>query len=402
MFKNLFVFICLISPFLSYYRPMKKDSKIGKHICNYYDTGSGITYVKSCGDGQYCKSSTYDSLGVCVNVDDRITPKTLGEDCTSDFECDNKLFCNKTSSSLSKCSLAYTCSSENTIYKTSTGSWTCDQNKYVKDLLYFQNNTYEPKFNIINGTSDSMSPPWTKLYGKISFNQSEPENNNGKVYKVNTIESAYLGTIEDGEYILDTEACKSGYALYFYPDGNLNDTYIGTTSSYKNKMYKRCVTVQSIDRENRNSCKIRYTIGGGEEHIYNVNQLSLDNRQTQTISSPYLYSSYLYSSGVLSDSLLCDEFLMTKLEMFKKYVEKMTDEKRTECESPENYDEPSTCKDNELTKWYYFYKNPEVYLTYKDDNEVSNYLIQDDYHYYQYSEFLNAKYFISLLILLLL
>jgi len=374
---------------------MKKDSKVGKHICKYYDIDKDFYYVKPCGGGKHCVDFTYDSLGVCQNVDERIIPKIVGEECQSDFECDTNLHCNKISGTSSQCSYeSSSCPNGNTVYKSSSGTWVCNQNKYAKDFLYFKNFTYEPTINGVNGTSDYMSPPWTKRYGKISFNVSEPETGKGKVYKVKSIESAYMGSLDDGEYVLDGLTCKSGYALYFYPDGNLNDTYTGETVGNKNNMFRRCVTVKSIDRMSSTNCKIKYTINGGEEYIYNVNQLNLHSRETINEN---------IDSVSISISNLCQEYLMTKLEMFKNYVGAMNDEKRAKCESPENYKDSITCNDNELTKWYYFYRNPSVYLTYydKDDIDVSKFLIQQTYQYYQSSKFLNSKYFISLLILLL-
>lgn len=393
MIKNIFVFICLISPFISIYRPMKKDSKVGKHICRYLDHDSGYFYVKPCGGGQYCVGSTYDNLGVCQNVEDRITPKIIGEECKSDFECDSNLYCNKISDTSSKC--GFSCNDENKIYKTDSGIYVCEQNKYAKDFIYFRNCTYEPTVNRANNTSYSMSPPWTKKYGKISFNISEPEAGKGKVYTVTSIEPASIGSLDDGEYVFDGETCKSGYALFFYPDGNLNDTYTGTNTNYKNNMYKRCVTVKSIDKEGVDYCKIKYSIGGGEEYIYNVDQLRLYNRET--INNRVNPVSISYSD-------LCENYLMTKLEMFKNYVGAMSDDMRTKCESPENYKDSITCNNNELTKWWYFYNYPQIYLTYydKDDIDVSTYLIQQSYQYYQSSQFLNSKYFISLLFLLFL
>ncbi len=87
------------------------------------------------------------------------------------------------------------------------------------------------------------------------------------------IKTAYVGTVNDGDFVFDEKACKSGYALYFYGDGNLNEPYTGY--NYRNYMYKRCVTLQDIDEYSSNYCKIKYSIGGnGDIKTYDMNKLS--------------------------------------------------------------------------------------------------------------------------------
>ena len=68
------------------------------------------------------------------------------------------------------------------------------------------------------------------------------------------------------------KTCKSGYALYFYGNGNLNEPNIGG----RNYMYKRCVTLQDIDStSSSNYCKIKYSIGDSNDiKIYDVNDLN--------------------------------------------------------------------------------------------------------------------------------
>ena len=63
-------------------------------------------------------------------------------------------------------------------------------------------------------------------------------------------------------------------------------------------------------------------------------------------------------------------------------------------------EEPKTCRDNELRKWYYFYENPEEYLLYRNEPQVMDYLVQQDYPTYtsNSSRFLN----LSILSLLLI
>ena len=92
--------------------------------------------------------------------------------------------------------------------------------------------------------------------------------------------------------------------------------------------------------------------------------------------------------------------------MFKKYTAVFTEEKQKECEKNKYYDEPQTCRDNELRKLYFYYQNPEYYELYYDEdgknNDVINYFIQSSYKSYQSSGFLSFKYFISLLLFLII
>lgn len=61
-----------------------------------------------------------------------------------------------------------------------------------------------------------------------------------------SIEKSYIGSVKDGEFVFDEKACESGYALYFYGDGNLNDPCSDSSSS-NNYMFKKCVTPKKID-----------------------------------------------------------------------------------------------------------------------------------------------------------
>ena len=142
-----------------------------------------------------------------------------------------------------------------------------------------------------------------------------------------------------------------------------------------------CVNPEDIEYRNSQSCTIKYDEG----KLYNVDDLS---------SSSYREK-------------LCkgNKYLKTKLELFKKYTEVFTKTKQEECAKEENYNEPRTCNNNEIRKWYYLYENPEVYIEYYDDdlkyNDVLTFLIQQEYPSYQISRFIYLNYFIYLLFLLL-
>ena len=81
------------------------------------------------------------------------------------------------------------------------------------------------------------------------------------------------------------------------------------------------------------------------------------------------------------------------------------------CTTVNFYDEPFTCGNDELRKLWYFYNNIDMYLLYKNDEDIINYLVQKTYPLYGVETndknsdenndlYLNIKYFIFLLFLL--
>ena len=91
---------------------------------------------------------------------------------------------------------------------------------------------------------------------------------------------------------------------------------------------------------------------------------------------------------------------MTRLEIFQNY-KKRYDEIKEECARLLYLDEPGTCRDDELRKWYYFYENPEEYILYKNEPMIMEYLIQTTYPNYK-AEHVNSSGFLSLNILILI
>ena len=81
---------------------------------------------------------------------------------------------------------------------------------------------------------------------------------------------------------------------------------------------------------------------------------------------------------------------------------------KNNCDQNKYYSEPSTCGDDELRKLFYFYSNPGTYLAYKNEEVITEYLIQMKYPTYnakipeqtESNEFISFK-FIYLLIMLL-
>lgn len=372
------------------YHSWKKDSDFkGDDICGY--TKNGITYVKPCEEGKYCKPTSYSTY-ICTDISNQTQLKSYGETCNSDFECEDGLLCK------SKCLIDPTrttdCPSGSEAYRSIYG-WECLETAY-KDYCYYKNLTL----------TDTAGTNWdgnVKLYyskdpfkvcGKMNVKKKNIPSK-GDVYEVESIEKSYIGSVKDGEFVLDEKACESGYALYFYGDGNLNEP-CSISSPSNNYMFKKCVTPKKIDES---SCIITYEVDG-KELVYNVNQDTLRQRETIVDRGYFRY----ISIDNLNNDDLCPQNLLKKLELFKQYTQVFTKEKQDECAKNKYYDEPYTCKDDELRKWYSAYLAPEAYILYYDEegdnNDVIKFLIQSQYPSYQSSIFLSIKYMIYLLFLL--
>lgn len=387
-----FFLIYIISFSLSAFIPMKKNKNFKEDVCAYSESSN--IYVKPCEDGKYCEMMTQD-LGHCLNVENKIEVKSLNDDCTSDFECDYNLECD---SSSKKCALIGGCTSGNVV-KTNEGAWVCRPNTY--DGLCFYR-------DVTSGNDLYKYSEYNKVCGIITFEKKAESTTDGINYEPKKIETAYIGSVEDGKYVFDERACKSGYALYFYPDnGNLIDP---GKNGLENKMYKRCISPNGIEK-NSFGCVIKYD----NDKIYNVDQLLLKNREVMyklsgsDLGSNSGYDDAFYTSSYSSphlnehSSFLCDDYLMIKKEMFNKYINLYTVEKQKECEKDGK--EPFTCGDNEIRKWYYFYKHPEYYTLYYDEdnknNDITNFLLQQEYKAHISGKFLYNKYFAVLSLLLL-
>lgn len=364
MLKYFLAVLLLISPSLPALQSLKKYNgfdKLNDNICAYYNSYL-VGYVKMCDEGKYCKAiGSNDAIYMCVDIEKEIKKKYLDEACTqSDLfdECGDGLVC----STNNKCSRRSSCTGATTIYKTETGSYACKPNDMPSGLYYYveYDNSYIPSKTISTSGCD-----YGKVGGIISFIHDNSNN-----YYITKKENAYLGTVKNGEFVENSLACESGFALEFFPDGGLKDP----SSSNSNTPFKKCVTVNSIDvYDSRNGdCAINYD----DDKIYYIQ----------------------------SNTNLCNEFLMTKLKLFKKYIEKFTPEKQESCSSnKDNYNERWTCNDDEIRKWYYFYDNPEHYLLYYEKNEkpndVVNFLIQQKYKLYQSSGFISIRYLLLLFLI---
>ncbi len=155
-------------------------------------------------------------------------------------------------------------------------------------------------------------------------------------------------------------------------------------------MFKKCVTPKKIDES---SCVITY----GDDLIYNIYQDQIRGQNTIVDNGRFTYSN-------IGNGNLCSSNLLKKLELFKRYTQVFTKEKQDECAKNKYYDEPYTCKDDEIRKWYSAYSAPEAYILYYDEegdnNDVIKFLLQNRFPSYQSSIFLSIKYMIYLLFLL--
>lgn len=397
MLKYTIIFAYLFSSSLSTYRAMSKKSiDFGNDICFYRETDDSsdyLYYVKPCPDGQYCsyfEGSDY-YLSKCQTYSQLKT--TLNGNCQTDFECgndyssgifdlectgSNEKHCTVKSSSIFTIEDSvsnekkYFCHPDKvamaiTNANSSPGNFGCIS------VTSTQKSQYGDKyFFTLTDDSDGSSydyyiaPGLYKVPGKINFKTKQ----NNADYIIDNIETSYIGSQTVETFVKNGMACETGFALNFYGNGQLVEP---TDSSPSHSTHLYCVNVKEVDSVNR---FIKYTLKDDVEKIYNCNKGS---------------------------SISCSATLMTKLEMFKNYKEKL-DSIRSECETS-NYDEPFTCGNNELRKWWYFYNNPDEYILYKDEKEIIDFLVQRAYPGYtpeNNSRFLNLKYFFYLLLLIAL
>ena len=381
MSKYILLLINLISICSCGYLPLKKGNGFDDNVCAYYY--SSVNYVKTCKDkGKYCKLIG-EQTSFCENVPTQLTIKSIDESCTSKYECDKGLNCFGKCTLSSSASISTNCGTNLEPHRTEYG-WICKPTT-IADYCYYRDNN-----NYLRGIT--FPPDYSKVCGEISFETTSLGTNLGTKYDVLTIKSAYIGTVADGKFVLNAKACKSGYALPFYPDSSGNDP----SSSNLNEMFLKCVSINEIEYEERKKCILKYDT----DKLYDISRF---NYRSIFQSSLGISGNNIYDSYDSYNDEFCDENLITKLDMFSKYIGIFTEEKQKNCETKENYNEPATCNDNELRKWLYYYNHPEHYILYykEDGNDVANFLIQQEYPLYEFSKFLNIKYFISLLFLII-
>ena len=79
---------------------------------------------------------------ICQDIPTIIAPKTLNEDCNSDFDCEQNLYGYKSCCSQSSTTSDY-CSSSGTAVKTSSG-YQCQEKDYIAYCIYSKFDTTVP------------------------------------------------------------------------------------------------------------------------------------------------------------------------------------------------------------------------------------------------------------------
>ena len=360
MLKYLLLFL-IFCPILSNYQSLNKYYGFDKikdkkdKICSI--TYASVNYVKPCEEGKYCQD--LGGISHCIDIKKTTSRRTLGQSCSITSECEPGLYCDNTCKNY--------CTGNLKEFINKSGRNDCKNTNIPEGLYYY--NEFDNNDNPKAGSEIRNSIDIFRVGGKIHFHKQQEATNSYHYYEEKK-ELAYIGTVEDNNFVADPLACSSGYALKFYPDGNLKDP----STFNSNEQYYNCVTVKEVifDKNDNDKCFIKY---GNNDEIYYEPETE------------------------------CHEYLLKQLELFKKYTEVYTVDKQKACDKSENYNEPLTCNDDEIRKWYYFYKHPLDYLLYyneKDDkgNDITTYLIQQKYNSYQSGSILNIKYIMILLFLL--
>lgn len=373
---SIFSFLYCSSPGNPTFAPFSKNKElldIDEDICLYQ---KGLVYVRGCKEGKFCKDRN-EGLSICEDIE---YPLTFTDSCQSSLECDNDYYCDS-----GKCTLG--CNTGTSAYITEKGKRACIPDT-MKGLCFKA--TLDTSSGAYSGIFQNSE--FFKVCGKITKFDKKSSTTYGDTYYPLEIENSYIGTVDDGEFVYDENACKSGFALYFYANKALKNPSTNTD----NHMFKMCVTLVDIKGQ-----KIKYKIGSGNENEYNLNHLS--NFDTLVYNGNTIYSLTPSSASGYDDNL------KIKAEIFQKYISVLTSDKQKKCaEDENNINEPNTCNDDQLRKWHYFLSNVNEYILYykrkdnKDEvsNDVVNYLVQQWYPLYQNSKLLEIKYFLFLLILL--
>lgn len=360
MFKILFIYIYLFSLVLCTYRPLPlRNLTFAGDVCYYRDilSNSQIEYVKSCDSGKFCTpledsstpSPNYE-IKTCQEYNNFF--KTVGDECSRDFECDSTLIC---SSSSKKCEFNglipydFICKPG---YVFSRSSFSCvAETESNKDKC--QTNDVDASGNLIN--TENYEPGNRKFCGEIEVIRRTATSDH---YIVKTKKASLIGSVPDGNFVLNKMACESGYALYFY--GNKDITNPLGSSATDDEMFLLCVTVLGFDTVHN---IIKYKIGNeGDIYYYNIQKIP------STRVSPS------------TETIDFNEYTMTELKMFQNYITRFNQIK-SECLNNYDINDP-TCRDNELRKWFYFYEHPKEYLLYQNEPDVIDYLIQQEYKEY--------------------
>ena len=388
---TLIYLLCLFAPSISFtYAPMSKRTFEFdvEDICRYDDSNNIFRYVEPCEKDHKCESAMLSNpnVGICVNH--KQAEISFGSGCETDDNCDS----NSNLKCVNKiCTLEegdspilmpdifnsyYYCPNGLIPVKDNSGNYKCEkeENNAMKGLCYLND----------NGAIKEALPQYAKmeLNGEITLDTEA-----NSYVKLKTAANL-IGSVDEGKWVKDEKACKSGFALQFYPNGEIKNS---ATTPMADK-YLKCVQYDGIEyKKNSGSCIIKYILNKNN-YNYDVDKVDI-----------FLYDNYV------SKNAFCNSFKFRKaeLDLFKQYIDKVN-ELGDECKKNKYYDEPFTCRNDELRKLNYFYNNVEEYLLYKNEDEITEYLLQQVYPSYgvQFTKTDGSKYlinnFMCLLILLLL
>ena len=390
MYKYILILLFLFFPIISQttpttYAPMSVrtfDLDV-EDICSYQKSTNDFKYVEPCEKDYKCEEDAFTGLvsgtiGICRKNNQVQTP--FGSACEEDTDCNSDytdLICQN--------KICVIDENKEAIHIDNT--YFCPNNKLFP--LSDENDNYictkiegneETKKLCKSKTGSTLEykayPDYMKVCGEIEL---DADNNDYKKTSINSI-----GSVSDGKFVENLLACKSGFALNFYSDGE-------TTSSTSTGIYQKCVQYNGIEYKKGGTCKIKYILDK-KNYYYDVDKVD---------------AALIDGSGNKQTFCNSFKFINAKLDLFNQYVNKVT-QLGNECSNIKYYDEPFTCKNDELRKLYYFYKNIEKYLLYKNEDEITEFILQQVYPSYgvKYSKDDASKYlsnkFICLLILLLL
>ena len=384
MNKYILILLCLFSSsFSQRYAPMSKKTFEFEveDICKYNDI-NGFTYVEPCEKDHKCQilsSSSNPDVGICIKHQ-QVDITYFGLTCETDDDCYNGLTCNSDKkctieeggNSLQLLTGIYYCPNGLIPVWDNSGNYKCEkeENNEMKGLCYLNN----------NGAIKEALPQYAmmELCGEITL---DTEANN--YVKLKTAANS-IGSVDEGKFVEDEKACKSGFALDFYPNGEIKNSGAGATSM---TAYKKCVQYDGIEYKKTGGSYIIKYILNKKNYNYDVDK----------------------SDIITNKNIFCDnfKFMDSKLDLFKQYIDKVN-ELGDECKKNKYYDEPFTCRNDELRKLYYFYGDIEQYLLYKNEDEITEFILQQEYPSYgvQFIKTDGSKYlinnFMCLLILLLL
>ena len=370
------------------YLPMKKDHKYGDDICYYreYDEKSlyFIYYVKPCEEGKYCQEEiSSQPFGYCVDIPySKATISNWKESCESDLDCQNDLTCEN-----SECNKPSNTCSNQVLYQKYLTTFTCRANdeRIEDNLCEKYEYTYDPTTNNPTKTNTIYGnyPGLPNQCGLINF---KPVNYKRSVSGelVNDIQYikenqawCTIGSVPDNEFVTDSKYCYSGFSLKFYPNKSYPNP--SQVNNADNSLHNLCVTPISIDNRNElagDGCIITYKILDQNPKQYNSNK-----------------------AGVT-----CSSTIVIKSERYREFIDafkEANEEDKKNCYNLDLYQ--YRCKNSKLIKLWYFYKNIEDYLFFKDRDTLKTVLdfkIQKVYPTYSFTQYMNYSFLLFLLFLI--